>query len=126
MCAERRKDSQATRVIVWLHMGQLLHKKGVPAGFDEISRHSFLQITNLCLQVIPVFLKGIAVKMRAAKTSDPPTIILVVIFSDKTITEESTVTTGSKVETSAAVEGPVFSIPVKKTKRPVPSKSEQS
>ena len=51
--------------------------------------------------------------IKASKTRKPPTIMLMVSFSERKITEESTVTTGSSVEASAAVDAPVFSMPVR-------------
>ena len=40
-------------------------------------------------------------------------MMLTVSFSDRKTTDENTVTTGSNVEASAAVDAPVFSMPVR-------------
>lgn len=51
--------------------------------------------------------------MSAVKIRVPPNIMLIVNFSDKKITEDKIMTTGSKVDTSAVVDAPVFSRPVR-------------
>jgi hypothetical protein len=47
----------------------------------------------------------------------PPNTIFNVNFSDKKNTEDKTVTTGSKVDTSAAIDAPVLSIPLRKDQK---------
>ena len=51
--------------------------------------------------------------ISASRTRQPPTMMLTVSFSDRKTTDENTVTTGSNVEASAAVDAPVFSMPVR-------------
>lgn len=74
-------------------------------------------ISNLYRTFKSLFFEGISVTINEPRTRQPPIIILIVIFSDKNITEENTVTTGSTAETRDAMEGPVIFIPVKKDQK---------
>ena len=57
------------------------------------------------------------VTTKEPTTNKPPIIKFTVSASERIITEEITVTTGSNVETRDATDGPVISIPVKSAQK---------
>ena len=57
------------------------------------------------------------VTTKEPTTNKPPIIRFTVSASERIITEEITVTTGSNVETRDATDGPVISIPVKSAQK---------